>query len=335
MTLKFASILALVAIAMVGCSSGGGGDDAKPKRTIKPDTAPDVNIPSKPNNLDFSTTTPGDQRNAFNEAVSSLYLMKLSAYDYNVSNLAQTMKLEDTTPAGLQTWMQARVQYIVDGNFDFDQNASLGSSYSYQEPNVLPDIFADGTLTPRVVPNDDGDSQVVMSNVGTALYLQGKMSQRLVSLNIPGVGAVSMTSPRTGVLKVGPGMFPDVGGAHFQNIMWDIYRLATLFHEARHSDGHGHSLGFVHNNCVDGDYVGQPACDLSTNGPYTVGASMMKVLWSSCESNSLCSPRSSEILQMLYLDQSGRTLSATKYRGRTSTDAQAGATWDDAPEGVR
>jgi hypothetical protein len=106
-------------------------------------------------------------------------------------------------------------------------------------------------------------------------------------------------------------------------------RAETLFHEARHSDGHGKTLGFLHAKCPSyHDYAGLPACDLSTNGPYTIGALMFKYIMDSTADKS--TEKTKKIQQLIYLDIANRTLSTSSLV--QSPETAAGTDWDDAPE---
>ena len=131
---------------------------------------------------------------------------------------------------------------------------------------------------------------------------------------------------------MGPGLFNDFGGLQFQNVFYDIFRAGVLFHEARHSDGHGKTLGFMHAKCpATHDLAGLNACDAATNGPYTIGSEMHKYLMYACGSS--CSELTMKALQVLYADQSSRTLESWQYPS-ASPGARAGTDWDDAPETV-
>jgi hypothetical protein len=164
------------------------------------------------------------------------------------------------------------------------------------------------------------------------VYYAAKQAKQLFSLELGGIGTVPFKSPRAGLLEIGPGLFPDLQGHKVQNILLDVYRASTLFHEARHSDGHGKTLGFFHATCPSWhDYAGKPACDASTNGPYTIGAMVMKNLAAQCTSQ--CTELTKRALQSLYLDVAGRALSVRDLP-HNSPESPAGGAWDDIPEGT-
>lgn len=93
-----------------------------------------------------------------------------------------------------------------------------------------------------------------MTNIGAVLYQTGKDMGDLYSFRMDGIGSVVVKSPRTGILKIGSIYFnelyeDDSMSASSLKFIHSLYRMATLFHEARHSDGHGDSLGFFHVKC--------------------------------------------------------------------------------------
>ena len=274
---------------------------------------------------------------ALNEAISVAHFINLPAVDdYGQPNqLLALMKTNDLSPDTLHKWLEDRVTYVVDQGFDMNSHGSLiGNNVTYPDPAVVPDaIIALRATSPQnsIGLNDDSKIQTIMLNIGGGLYFGGKQAQKIVEMNLDGVGRVDFSSPRVGLLQIGEGMFPDLAGKRVQNILLDIFRAGILFHEARHSDGHGLTLGFFHAICPSGDYKGMPACDAATNGPYTIGSEMMKQLRANCGSN--CTALTLNVLQTLYFDQASRQLYSYDLPN-TSKGAAAGTVWDDAPEKV-
>jgi hypothetical protein len=277
------------------------------------------------NKLHFESGVPCNQAAALNEAVSSLVTLPLDSSNSSVGLMARTMKTDDVTPAGLQNWMEDRVQYIINGDFKIRSHLyTTNQPFSYSEPNILPDAYTNSASVQG--------AQIIMLNVGTEVYANGKLAKQLYIVDLPGIGYVPMPSPRTGMLAIGPGLFNSLGGAQ-SAVVLNIFRLGTLFHEARHSDGHGKTLGFMHSVCPPGhDYAGLPACDLSTNGPYTIGAMMVKNLTNACTN---CTAGDLLSLRAMYLDVANRVLDPAKAPIGLAPDASAGMDWDDSPEGSR
>ena len=147
----------------------------------------------------------------------------------------------------------------------------------------------------------------------------------LIGIKFRGVGRVPITSPRTGIIQIGDGLFHD--GFFREELPKDsvvrkVFRIQTFFHEARHSDGTGKSIGFLHALCPPGHaYAGVNACDRNSNGPYTVGALMIEQLEKACPN---CSTLEKETLQMLKLDGRSRII--------PQKDGQPAQKWDAAPE---
>jgi hypothetical protein len=74
-----------------------------------------------------------------------------------------------------------------------------------------------------------------------------------------------------------------------------LQRLATYFHEARHSDGNRKTLGFTHTECPEGhEYEGEPACDNLHNGSYAIEAFVLLELTKNCR---LCTTGQKEKLK--------------------------------------
>jgi hypothetical protein len=153
------------------------------------------------------------------------------------------------------TWLEDRVQYILHQDFDRDRSQPLNANvlavnygaalYKFRKPNL-------GLLGPYIVP-------------------------------IPGHAPVTVNSPRTGLIRLGPGLFSSSDPKIPQTE--SRLRLGTFFHEARHSDGNetSGSLVFSHAICPPGhSYAGQYACDANLNGPYTIGALFIKSALHGC-----------------------------------------------------
>jgi hypothetical protein len=225
----------------------------------------------------------------------------------------------------------------------------LLSSFEYPQPGELPDLelpseSEEEAADPETPADPDTQErlkkrkvQTVMSNVGAAIYLSGKSSNLPLLLRVPGVGRIPVTSPRVGVIQVGSGLFPELSsgsssgsddssgfGLAPSSQARRASRLGTLFHEARHSDGNGKSLGFAHAICPVGhDYEGFNACDRNVNGPYLVGAMLTYHLRNNCSG---CSSREQEVLALETLDGLSRIIPTKE--GFTPT------WWNSAPEGT-
>jgi hypothetical protein len=213
-------------------------------------------------------------------------------------------------PANLQKWLSERSHYIVPENYKYQERMKvIVSNFVY--PNADIPVYYEPPVAQKPPPPKSGEKVYVgMSNIGSSIYREGKRTKSLLSINVPGIGDVKMISPRVGIFKVGQGLFlpllADVDS-------WDsagnsLKRLMMYFHEARHSDGNGKSLGFGHAPCPPGStYAGFYGCDRNQNGPYTIGGTFLRAAVSSCEK---CSSAEKEALRNLYADQFSRILTA-------------------------
>lgn len=309
-------------LILTACSPTISRDTSDDEEDAKP-----IVIPPVQNRLRYASTVDPLQKAALDESISALHLNTISTED---ERLQAIMKIRDFKPETLQAWIETRVQYIVGGDYD-DQKSRYKlnrPNFRYPSPGVIPDADTDG------VSNTETEKDVVMANIGAGVYLDGKQASQLFALDIPGIGVIPMISPRIGVLQIGPGLFPN-GTIGAGNIAIALFRVGTLFHEARHSDGNAKSLAFAHAKCpYDHDYQGRDACDYPSNGAYTVGALMIKALKDSCTA---CTRRQHRGLDAIYLDQANRVISGFVYipSHRPASFKALPKDWDDTPEGGR
>lgn len=257
------------------------------------------------------------------------------------SKLMRTMHLERVTGPELRSWLEERVQLVVAENLDVKE-ATFRSprAYDYESPTLFPDPDSVAGAS------EQRNVSVVMANVGTLVYWQGKRKGALLGMEIPAFGKVEIPSPRIGIIRIGKGLFfPLTHGSVFsfgkgfldpRTEANSLSRLSTLFHEARHSDGNGRSLGFFHTICPKGhSYAGYSACDRNLNGPYTVGAQILATFAKNCKT---CSTEEREALRLSALDSFDRVIQIVPVRSPKSEDRVhmvLSTEWDDRPEGRR
>lgn len=250
----------------------------------------------------------------------------------------------------LSSWLEDRVKYIIEE--DFFNKPGLFKIYplvrekknvSYPNGHVYPEaldailgdflnmeLFDDGKSL-----NTTESSTVVMTNIGASLYIQGKLKKELLALRFTENKSffkkkVLITSPRIGIIQIGEGLFqPDVRpNALYANALSNrLHRIATFLHEARHSDGNGKTLGFIHPKCPPGhSYEGKNACDSSINGPYVIGAqaAVDAIKW--CGDK--CSIQEKTMLRVMALDSFSRLINPSK-ENTTKT------LWDATPESIK
>lgn len=254
----------------------------------------------------------------------------------------KTMGLFTLNASSATNWLNQRVNYVVSENALSLFNLLVKRVVYVERENV---DFPNAHIIPHSMQNEIRKNYVesgfnaeegftVMSNIGTALYVGGKNERQIYGMKISRgllrkAEKVAVTSPRAGIIQIGEGLFAPELTVNRENegaLANSIFRLGTFFHEARHSDGNGVSLGFMHSLCpAKHDYEGQPACDENLNGPYTVGALIMAEMAKTCEDS--CSEKDKQTLKLMVLDSANRVMTMTKKGGYSKE-------WDDRPEGL-
>ncbi len=231
----------------------------------------------------------------------------------------------------LQEWLDARVKLVISEKMDLEAAIMVAPGVaSYPEPKSFPKPDA---TKPRPKEQSNGSASepvLIMSNTGTALYMMAKQNRILLALKKTDGDLLPIFSPREGMIQIGKGLFLERFrvSPSAQNLPANaLSRLSTLFHESRHSDGHGATLGFMHAICPEGHaYAGYPACDKNLNGPYTVGAQTLNSLIAACGE---CTTKEKTTLKMIEADSRSRVLSTFRdAEGRV----QKAVSWSDRPE---
>ncbi len=201
--------------------------------------------------------------------------------------------LPELSSESLGNFLRLRVKYIVGEGFDASAQRTIISSYFNYSPSSF---SAFSSPFDRVV--------TVMTNTGSAVYLDGKKSSILYSLNVADQ-KILVNTTRVGVIKIGEGLFNSskLSSSSSDSIAKRLLRLGTLFHEARHSDGNGSNAGFPHTKCTSGDFVGYYACESNTNGPYNLEAMILKHFYRSCYN---CSESELSAIQLSAADAASR-----------------------------
>jgi hypothetical protein len=262
--------------------------------------------------------SPTPSENEGGELFSKAQIIKL---------MTAIMKIKTVEPQSLNGWLQDRVQFLLAENFPINESRlSPVLIPGFEFPKTpLPETFQSLEQTARASEAQKG--HVVMTNIGTAIYAMGKQIGFPLEADLRGIGKVAVTSPRTGIIQIGEGLFNDklFNGIDREATSRKSFRLSTFFHEARHSDGNGKSLGFFHSACPPGHtYEGQSACDASINGPYMIGALTTLYFLKSCTN---CSEAEKELLSLMTYDDFSRVTSGL--------DASKAQVWDEKPEGKR
>lgn len=268
-------------------------------------------------------------------------LKRFSFLNADNPQLLSMIDLTHFSNESITTWLEERIRYVVSADITSPVNLKLKRSIYIVEKNViypnadLAPLSSESLLKNKTTPEEEMDnSNVQLSNIGASLYLSGKNEKILYGIKIPygTLGSskkIVVNSPRVGIVQIGASFITTLINPSKKKIKaWSnsIFRLGTLFHEARHSDGNGHSLAFVHAVCPRGHaYEGARACDENLNGPYTIGAHMIAEMAKECDVN--CSVMDKETLLLATYDYFGRVLSHP-HQGLKSTD------WDPNPESL-
>lgn len=268
-------------------------------------------------------------------------------FNFNIKPNDQILKVMGISTLNGQSaseWLNTRVNYVVSENALSLFNLLIKrvifvdqKNVDYPNAKIIP--YSEEKLVQQISAETDKatnaeNSFTVMSNIGAALYMGGKNERQIYGMKISRglfkkAEKVLITSPRAGIIQIGEGLFSNELAVNVEDpnaLANSIFRLGTFFHEARHSDGNGKSLGFGHANCPAGhDYAGQPACDENLNGPYTVGALMMAEMAKGRGEN--CSLKDKETLKLIILDSASRILKTT-HKGEQAQD------WDSTAESL-
>lgn len=253
-----------------------------------------------------------DEKHPFN----ALTIFALSPMEYPVAGDAPVATPENEQPTPAPTEPQnARVDGVLkNASFDQASNAAEGGGGTPSTPDEKP-------------AEEESGPTIVMGNMGAAMYMIGRQNNVVVGFNMAGQGIIPIVSPRVGLFQVGRGLFqplsPKWAAEVIEDFVHSMFRMDTLFHEARHSDGSARvsskQLGFAHEICPPGhELAGFPACDRPSNGPYRVGSLILKSAIEGCGPE--CTVRDREILTLLYADSMSRILTPTTRAANVSQD---------------
>lgn len=200
------------------------------------------------------------------EYLSSINLDDKSKAGINFTKILGTPDLHGPT---LLSWIQERIKLILDESTWGNEKNVYGVNWGF-------------TSSP---------SEVIRFNQETGLNIpapvRGRRAYGVVTLY-----ALLLESGKHDIRKL--------------DYSRSIYRLSTLFHEARHSDGNrkSNSWGFDHTLCPAGSvHSGLLACDLFSNGPTKIGYYYLKVALENCAS---CSTVGKDLIRMALIDQKNR-----------------------------
>lgn len=245
--------------------------------------------------VNFHSSVPANQVRALKTDLTYLFQTPVSVVDNDFRN---TSGLSRVDGENMHNWLLNRVKYIIGQDYELNSRNIVAKKGHKFPSTPLPELSAHQAAL------------VIMSNVGSAVYLSGKFDNTLFGLKLDGE-TVYGKSTRMGVLQVGEGLFYEKFqiNANPLSAANSISRLGTLFHEARHSDGNSKHTGFIHDKCPTGHaYAGLAACEASSNGSYSLGAYAERNLLKNCKT---CSVEDKTILTARIADNFGRIVVAT------------------------
>lgn len=223
--------------------------------------------------IELDSSIPAIQVRTLKEDFSYLYSNPVKSVD---SEFQSMTGLSQVDGPNMYNWLYNRVKYII------------GESYQMRDRNIVKKTghnFPSTPLPPSLVNSTNQYARImIMSNVGASLYVMGKQEKKLTGIKLNGK-TVFAPSPRVGILQVGEGLFLErlLINTEPSSEANKIKRLGTIFHEARHGDGHSEHTGFIHNACPPGHVLsGYDACEASSNGAYSLEAVATKTLLENC-----------------------------------------------------
>lgn len=254
----------------------------------------------------FDSSIPASQLRTMKDDLTYLYNNPIKDFDPEFQSMAE---LSSVDGPHTYNWIYNRVKYII------------GQEYQFKGRNLVKKsghTFPATPLPPSVVKRTNSMAGIIiMSNVGAELYLTGKRDNVLNGIKLDNE-SVFAPSPRVGILQVGEGLFLErlLINKDTNSEANKIKRLGTIFHEARHSDGHSEHVGFIHDDCPAGHNMsGFPACESYSNGSYSLEAVTTKTLLQNCLT---CSNEDKTKLAVTIADSFNRVV----FRSHVKTEAQ-------------
>ena len=235
---------------------------------------------------------------------------------------------------GLMPWLQDRVRlFYPDHVLNTEMKRGLiverkfaPSRWDHQGEYSKTEIL--GWFLPMSeVENENAHTGAL--NLGAAVAAKSQSEGQLYSLVLPGVadqthprlsvssgfsmqpaqggmGRVLIKSPRVGIVVLGDAYF--LSGKEFSEALHiketlservrQIFQESMLIHEARHSDGSGEEIAFVHIHCPPGSPRAGlgGGCDFNLNGPWTLQAEYLEARERDCKD---CTPQEHAHLKAL------------------------------------
>jgi len=227
----------------------------------------------------------------------------------NDTSLKNILEVQDLSGATMSAWLKERIRYLLSPDLSKYRVGTLEAGSRSLYVSRLPGLDANETRN------------MAAAMIGTRLYEIGKtlrtqdptVDYMMIEVNN---AWVHLNTQRNGVMQIGPALFDPKFMPNSSNpsaYANTAVRVETLFHEARHADGNevSGSFGFYHALCPAGsgvakEFVDKAACDDNANGPYTLGAQILKAYLAKC--GDFCSAQDRSVMQAFMLDSLSRVV---------------------------
>ncbi len=243
---KFKAVLILVAFGLIGC---GKGDNAQLGESIP---------------ITFDSV-PKEHQEYLTRDLKVLGGMASGSGDNERFEVGQF------SGSAINSWLSPRLRYLIGKNFDYISNLPEPSGSSYRSGSIGKEL-------------SQMEQDFYGFNLGAHLYSTGKDTSKVVYVIRVGNQSVDVRTPRVGVVVVSDELFGTtrrILTSPTNSEANSYIRLATILHEARHSDGRGANVTFPHTTC---DKTSRGLrCDGSSNGPNGVSSTFLKYAMSVCK----------------------------------------------------
>ena len=225
--------------------------------------------------------------------------------------LQMVFEIEEVNCATLRDWLQERVKWIT-GDFKFKERVFI----QREEPTLWDSVhwywfyivqertFERAMNGYAFAMNLGGELidllQRVEKSEWISSYRFGEFKTWFKFIRDDGRPVLlPIATPRVGIISLARDFF--LHPSHPNPLQADslsnsLYRMGLLFHEARHSDGHGEHLIFPHDApCSQTDLMkeSEMGCDSASNGAYGIEFAFLNYAIQTCER---CNPEEKEIL---------------------------------------
>ncbi len=259
-----------------------------------PDPAVDA-LFSAPGGVSVHRSVPENERTLLSgdlEALTERNFPSLSPRLTEILDLAQP----SITGSELLDWLSARFKIVVGQEYSANTRLSV-SSLDGAQPRVA-----------HLQSRDGEKPKTMMRNYGAELYRWSRDNSVLLSVDLD-AKKIPIYSPRVGLI-LAESIFSAndyrINGIAPESLGLRLARIACYFHEARHSDGNGENVGFMHVKCPPGhDYEGVLQCDTASNGPFALEASLLAAFYDNCDT---CTTMEKQRIIILLRDARNRLL---------------------------